>query len=123
MEFYHHLTLLVGLAACTGSTDLGVETGLEGTARRGPIQPVCQADQPCDAPLRTRFDLLRGTNVVMSFRSDTNGHFLVRSAPGTYEVIPDASAPLLDPRGQGQIVVVGTAGLTHVELEFDTGIR
>jgi hypothetical protein len=80
-------------------------------------------DQPCDGPLTTRFDLLRGDDVVRSFRSDSAGHFLVRVAPGIYQVVPDATAPLLDPRSQRQQVIVGTTGLTQVELEFDTGIR
>jgi hypothetical protein len=84
---------------------------------------VCRPEQPCDAPLSTRFDLLRGSQVVASFRSGANGRFLLRVAPGTYLVVPDASAPLLDPRGQAEKVVVGISGLTHVELEFDTGIR
>jgi hypothetical protein len=80
-------------------------------------------DQPCDGPLTTRFDLLGGDDMVRSFRSDSAGHFLVRVAPGTYQVVPDATAPLLDPRSQRQQVIVGTTGLTQVELEFDTGIR
>jgi hypothetical protein len=124
MNLYRHrLGIMLGLAACGGSTEFGLDTGLEGTARRGPIYPVCRPEQPCDAPLSTRFDLLRGTQVVVSFRSDANGRFLVRVAPGTYLVVPDASAPLLDPRGQGEKVIVGVSGLTSVELEFDTGIR
>ena len=119
----HRLSVLMGLAACSGSTDIALDTGLEGTARRGPIQPVCQAGQSCDAPLSTRFDLLRGTELVVSFRSDAQGHYRVLAAPGTYRVVPDASAPLLDPRGQQQKVAVGSSGMTQVDLSFDTGIR
>jgi hypothetical protein len=118
-----HIGLVLGLVACNAPTNPGMVTGLEGTARRGPIQPVCQPGQPCDGPLTTRFDLLRGTDLVATFRSDANGHFLVRVAPGTYLVVPDASAPLLDPRAQAEKVAVGTVGITHVDLEFDTGIR
>jgi hypothetical protein len=48
---------------------------------------------------------------------------VVHLAPGDYTIVPDSSAPLLGVLWQTQAVVVGSAGLTHVELDFDTGIR
>jgi hypothetical protein len=93
---------------------------LEGTARRGPIQPVCHADEPCDAPLPTGFTLQQEDRVVARFASDSGGHFLVYAAAGTYLVVPN------EPIGIGlqtPAVVIGADGLTHVDLTFDTGIR
>jgi hypothetical protein len=38
-------------------------------------------------------------------------------------VVPDPDAPIISPGSQTKQVVVGTAGLMHVQLEFDTGLR
>jgi hypothetical protein len=96
------------------------KTGLEGTARLGPVEPVCRAGEPCDAPLQAGFTLQQGGHSVIRFASDSTGHFLVYTAPGTYVVVPD------EPIGLGPQtpeVTVGVDGLTHVDLTFDTGIR
>lgn len=98
-------------------------TGLEGTIRRGPIQPVCQQDVACDAPFSGRFEVHLGGRIVARFQSDSAGHFQVRLAPGTYSIVPDASAPPGSPGSQGHDVTVGPTGVTHVEIDFDTGIR
>ena len=101
----------------TGGLD---KTGLEGTASRGPIQPVCLVGEACDAPLQAGFTLQHDGHVIASFASDSAGHFLVYAAPGTYVVVPDEPIGLTL---QTPEVTVGAAGLTHVDLAFDTGIR
>jgi hypothetical protein len=101
----------------TGGQD---RTGLEGTARRGPIQPVCYEGEPCDAPVQAGFTLQQEGLVTARFVSDSAGHFLVHAAPGVYLVVPD------EPIGLGlqtPEVTVQPEGLTHVDLSFDTGIR
>lgn len=105
------------------ATGSSLSTGLEGTVRRGPIQPVCRPDQPCDAPFSARFEVRSGERHIAYFRSDSAGDFEVRLAPGEYTVAPDSFAPLLGAIWQTKAVVVGSAGLTHVEFDFDTGIR
>jgi len=120
--------LLIALSACSNGGSLPVQpgtggirqTGLEGTARRGPIQPVCREGEPCDAPLQAGFALQQDGRVVARFRSDRTGQFLVYTAPGTYVVVPD------EPIGLGPQtpeVTVQAGGLTHLDLTFDTGIR
>ena len=42
---------------------------------------------------------------------------------GTYQVVPDADAPIIAPTSQVKTVTVQNSGLTTVTLEFDTGIR
>jgi hypothetical protein len=96
------------------------KTGLEGTARRGPIQPVCREGEACDAPLQAGFALQQDGHVVIRFASDSTGHFLVYAAPGTYIVVPDE---LIGLGPQTPEVVVQAEGLTHLDLTFDTGIR
>lgn len=101
----------------TGGLDL---TGLEGTASRGPTQPVCREGEPCDAPLQAGFTLQRDGRVVARFASDSTGHFLVYAAPGSYLVVPDEAIGI---GPQTHEVTVQAQGLTRVDLSFDTGIR
>lgn len=131
IHHWYMWTLLVSSFSCgSGATPAAVEphgrgsapTGFEGTARRGPTRPVCQVDKPCDAPFSARFEVWQGERVVARFESDSAGHFLIHIAPGTYTVVPDASVGILA-RSQVHEVTVGPKGLTHVELNFDTGIR
>jgi hypothetical protein len=125
-------TLALLLAGCQGTggsmalkENAGTtwETGLEGTMRRGPVQPVCAPDKPCDGPLATGFTVARQGRIISRFESDTAGHFLVHLAPGAYTIVPDASAPLMNPESQARDVTVNPGGLTRVDLDFDTGIR
>jgi hypothetical protein len=133
MRLHHHYvsTLLVlGLGCGSGPAPGPVEsgggdpeqTGLEGTAHRGPTRPVCRVDNPCTAPLSATFEVWQGGRVVARFESDSAGRFRVRLDPGTYKVVPDASTGILI-RSQAQEVTVGPNGFTQVKWEFDTGIR
>lgn len=120
--------LLVATSACSSGGALPVQpgagdlnkTGLEGTVRRGPIQPVCREGVPCDAPLQADFTLRQDDRIVVRFASDSTGHFLVYVAPGMYAVVPDEPIGIAP---QTPAVTVKTDGLTHVDLTFDTGIR
>jgi hypothetical protein len=97
-------------------------TGLEGTVTRGPITPVCVVGVPCDAPFFAGFEVLAQQRLVARFVSDSAGHYEVLLAPGAYAVVPDSGAPIF-PQGQARQVTVGPVGMTHVDLQFDTGIR
>ena len=99
------------------------DTGLVGTVTRGPIRPVCQIDVPCDEPFSASFRVQQGSRVVASFRSDSQGRFELRLAPGMYLVVPGSDAPIISPTAQTKQVEVGSNGLTTVLLQFDTGIR
>ena len=122
------------LAACssdappTGDEPIGepttvTTTGLEGHMIRGPVQPVCISDQPCEEPFAATFHVKRGGAAVTDFSSGSDGYFVVFLEPGDYEIVPAAEAPLESPEGQARAVSVGETGLTRIELSFDTGIR
>jgi hypothetical protein len=122
------LALAIGCRTSSAPADFQqgagmAETGLEGIVRRGPIQPVCRVNEACDAPFSAGFQVEKDGKVVAAFHSDSAGRFQVHLFPGQYMVTPDSSAPLMAPRSQAQQVTVGPHGLTHVELNFDTGIR
>jgi len=127
---YLSTLLVLGFGCGSGAVPATVEpgaggsgaTGLEGTAHRSPTRPVCQVDHPCNAPFSASFEVRQGERVVARFQSDSDGHFLVQLSPGTYAVVPEAWAGPLA-RSQVHEVTVGPSGLTHVELDFDTGIR
>jgi hypothetical protein len=122
------VALLLATNACSSGTvplqPGGVgshhDTGLEGTVRRGPVQPVCRDGESCDAPLQASYTLQRDGRAVVRFASDSTGHFLVHVAPGPYLLVPDTPIGI---GPQTLEVVVGEVGLTHVDLVFDTGIR
>ena len=120
--------LLFAATACSGGAALPAQpgttgldkTGLEGTVRQGPTQPVCREGQACDAPLQAGFALQQDGHVVVRFASDSTGHFLVYVVPGTYAVVPDEPIGI---GAQTPEVTVRAEGLTHLDLTFDTGIR
>ncbi|HYT77032.1 MAG TPA: hypothetical protein VEL79_19915 [Vicinamibacterales bacterium] len=117
------IVLLSLAAACGGPGSPTPTTGLTGTVVRGPITPVCQPQVACDAPFSAGFTVERNGRQIAQFRSAADGTFTVWLSPGTYNVIPDADAPLLAPMSQLKTADVGTVGLTTVRLQFDTGIR
>lgn len=116
------LALSCWTASCSAPSAPG-DTSLVGTVVRGPVQPVCRVDVSCDAPFSASFTVERGGRVVATFRSDSDGHFEVRLAPGLYVIIPGQDAPIISQRTQAKEVTVGSSGKTTVILSFDTGIR
>jgi len=113
---------VLGAAGC-GAFASDVDTGLEGVVRRGPVTPVCLPATPCIAGFAARFEVLRAGRRIATFNSNVDGTFQVRLRPGRVTIVPTADAPLVAPNGQRREVDVGPSGLTHVELDFDTGIR
>ena len=100
-------------------------TGLEGRVLRGPMCPGPQTDQGCpDQPFSAWFDVFDNQEkLVTRFQTDEDGLFEVELRPGTYTLVPDESAPILQPHIQRQTVTVKPDGMTTVILNFDTGIR
>lgn len=114
----------VGVTGCDGDDPVGPDTGLAGTVVRGPTQPVCRQDDPCeDEPFAALFQVRRAGVIVAQFQSDEAGEFSVALAPGDYIVVPDSTAPILFPEQQSKDVNVGPIGFTEIVLTFDTGIR
>ena len=118
--------LAVGVSSCDRTVpgqpspvDLG-KTGLEGTVRLGPTEPVCRVGQTCDAPVQAEFSLQQHGQVAARFASDRLGHFVVYASPGTYLVVPGETIGLFP---QTPVVTVQAESLTHRDLAFDTGIR
>ena len=118
------LLALLAAALLSGcSNPVAITTGLAGVVVRGPVTPVCTAGVPCDAPFSATFDVRADGRVVGAFTSSATGAFSVALRPGSYEIVPRADAPLMNPTAQRRPVRVEDTGITTVRLEFDTGIR
>lgn len=130
---------LLSLAACESDTATRPErapasatdipptgpSGIEGTVVRGPMCPVFTEENPCpDEPFSALFHVLDTEgNGVAKFLTTAEGWFHLPLAPGDYVIIPDASAPLMDPPSQQVTVVVPRGAFASLTLSFDTGIR
>lgn len=110
------LALVVGCA--TGPGDSGAL--LQGRVIRGPVTPVCIEGVPCELPFAGQFEVERRGRQVTTFRSDDEGRFAIRLAPGEYTVTWSAGG--IGFLGQQRSVLVEWPETT-VELHFDTGIR
>src|ERR687887_2261314 len=84
------MRVLAALAAVIAVSSAGAATtssGLRGLVTRGPITPVCAAEQPCDGPAKN-VTLVFSRNGRVARRATTNdqGRYRVRLAPGLYAV-------------------------------------
>ena len=108
------------------STNLdSTSTGLSGYTLIAAPCPGPLTDEPCpDQPLRASFEVLDAQNkVVARFESDDEGRFQLALPPGSYTIVPEASAPLFNARNQYRPVTVQGQTITEVTLRFDSGMR
>jgi hypothetical protein len=108
------LTLATPAAGVTGS-------GLYGVVMRGPIAPVCVAEQPCSKPAAgvKLFFTRKGT--VTSVVTSSLGRYRIALAPGTYAVRAGTTTGIgrgLEPR-----TVAVRTGWKRQAFSIDTGIR
>jgi hypothetical protein len=117
--------VLILAAACGGDGSPEVtDSGIEGVTFSGPQCPVEVAGSPCpDAPISIALYITRrgGTDVVATTRSDAEGRFRVKLAPGEYTIHPlETSGP---PTAAPLDVTVRRGAYTRVTMAFDSGIR
>jgi hypothetical protein len=92
--------------------------GLYGTVSRGPITPVCVAEQPCSAPAPGAVVLFaRGEREVARVKAGPAGRYRLALAPGRYTVRTPKRP--IDPSA----VVVRHGRMARVDFSIDTGIR
>jgi hypothetical protein len=120
------MRVLAALAAAVAASSAGAATtpsGLRGLVTRGPIVPVCTAEQPCDAPAKN-ITLVFSRNGRVMRRATTNdqGRYRVRLAPGLYTVRLQVKQRI--GRGlQPQRARVVASRYRRVNFSIDTGIR
>jgi hypothetical protein len=119
------LVLVSGLALVTvASASATVRRGgLDGVVTRGPITPVCVAEQPCDEPAKNVTLLFsRSDHVVGRVVTDAAGHYRLRLPAGAYTVRRPSTAAL-DRKLEPNRVRVYAGRLSRVDFSIDTGIR
>jgi hypothetical protein len=97
-------------------------SGLYGSVREGPTQPVCRANASCDRPatnLRLRF--IRNGMTVAAVHTDARGRYRVALRPGRYAVRTERNGlgSIIEPSD----VTVPSARYARVNFYRDTGIR
>ena len=115
------LILLVPNLACGGNPVLF--SGIEGETRIGTTSPLGTPSSSDSKPYATRLrvESLPNGKVVAEFTSDNEGRFRAVLAPGNYVVEPVQSGPL--PMGSSVDVTVTAGRFTHVQIDFESGIR
>jgi hypothetical protein len=107
-----------------GATGAAVQRGtLSGVVTRGPITPVCAAEQPCDEPApNVTLVFLRGQDVRGRVTTDRDGRYRLRLPAGTY-MVRRAVATTPDRKLDPNAVRVRAGRVTRVDFSIDTGIR
>jgi hypothetical protein len=117
---------LAALAAFVAVTSAGAATsssGLRGIVTRGPIAPVCVAEQPCDGPARNVTLLFsRDGRVTRRTTTDEQGRYRVALAPGVYRVRL-AMRQTVGREVEPSWARVAPNRFRRVDFSFDTGIR
>jgi hypothetical protein len=109
---------ILALAPAISSAS-GVRSGVHGSVRRGPTQPVCQVGTPCSAPAaRVRLTFSRGA-VARHVRTDERGRYSIRLAPGRYAVRVSGASFGYSPRK----VTVRRGQMSLLNVRIDTGLR
>ncbi len=100
-----------------GATTL--HSGLYGKVTRGPITPVCVAEQPCSEPAAgATLRFLRDGHLVAQAHVKDDGTYRIALEPGAYTVAAQSRRPL-DP----STTRVRTGRFVRVDFAIDTGIR
>lgn len=117
------LSLALVVVAGAGAQTTGLSSGLRGVVMRGPIAPVCVAEQPCTEPARNVTLLFsRNSRVVGRAVTDTAGRYRVRLPAGVYAVRRPGSMGI----GRGiepNRARVYAGRFRRVDFSIDTGIR
>jgi hypothetical protein len=110
-----------------GAVMSGTQGMLTGDVVAGPTCPVERAEDPCPpkAVPNREVEILGTTGaVVTTATTDSNGHFSVALAPGTYTVTVPMQQGQIGMRQESDVKAnVITGQVTTVKVVLDTGIR
>ena len=117
------LSLALVIVAGAGAQSTTVSSGLRGVVVRGPIAPVCVAEDPCTAPAKNVTLLFsRNGRTVGRTVTDDAGRYRVRLSAGVYAVRRPGSMGI----GRGiepNRARVYADRFSRVDFSIDTGIR
>jgi hypothetical protein len=112
------------IASCHDNGTI-TNSGIEGRVTVGPMCPVERVDTPCpDQPYQATIVVLdANAHNVKSFESAADGSFRVALAPGHYTLDPQPANGSPLPAAAPQDVDVRSGAYTHVDVQYDSGIR
>lgn len=114
---------IVALALAQGAQALLLRGTLTGVVKRGPIAPVCVAEQPCDEPApHVTLLFSRAGAVVAHVVTDRHGRFRVRLRAGVYGVRRPGGTTIARKLAPDR-VRVWPGRVVQIEFSIDTGIR
>ncbi len=128
MKFARLLPLLLlaaVLLAATCDTPPPANSGIEGAVTIGPMCPVERPDSPCpDQPYAATIVIEDDHGVeVARAQSGEDGRFRVDLVPGRYTLVPQSPDGAGLPYGAEQQAEVRAGEYTHVDVQYDSGIR
>ena len=117
------IALLAFVLAVAPAGAATVPSGLRGVVTRGPITPICVAEQPCDAPAKhATLIFSRHGSVAGRTTTDKQGRYRIQLLPGLYHVSRSVASHIgggLEP-DQAR---VRAGRFVRVDFSIDTGIR
>ena len=116
-------SLSLALALVAGAQATVARSGLQGVVMRGPITPMCVAEEPCTEPARNVTLLFsRNGRVVGRAVTDSAGRYRLRLPAGAYAV--RRPPPLGIGKGiEPNHARVYARRFVRVDFSIDTGIR
>ncbi len=119
------LLAVVGAApawASGSATEVAARGTLYGILERGPTRPVCEAEEPCEAPAPgVRLSFLRAGRLVATVVTSRGGAYRIRLPAARYAVRTSARPFGTIPTPPSARVVAGRS--RRVDFLIDTGIR
>jgi hypothetical protein len=117
------LAQAAALFLASGAQATPASSGLHGIVTRGPIVPVCVAEQPCSAPAKNVTLLFsRNGRVIARARTDLAGRYHLRLRPGSYGVAL-TTTPRIGRGLEPDHARVRTGRYVRLDFSIDTGIR
>jgi hypothetical protein len=118
------VSTLAALAFAAGAQATAPRGTLTGIVTRGPVTPVCVAEQPC-SEVAPDVALLFVRNGAIVGRTTTNadGHYRLRLPAGTYAVRRAVVTGTLDRKLEPNHARVYGGRSHRVDFSIDTGIR
>ncbi len=111
---------LVAVAGAQATVGRGI---LAGIVTRGPITPVCVAEQPCDEPAKNVTLLFsRNDHIAGRVVTDGAGRYRLRLPAGVYTVRRPSAAGL-DRKLEPNRLRVYAGRVSRIDFAIDTGIR
>ena len=116
------VTICAGVVAATAA-GASPQSGVSGVVDRGPISPMCVAEQPCSAPARhVRVVFLQSGRAAGQATTDDAGKYRVALPAGAYTV-QVAGRTMQGAGSEARTVRVPATRWVKANFSLDTGIR